>query len=109
METAGEFTKTFNIRDHMAHTLDSDEVTDIDFDDHTVSGTAYTKTHPDGWTITGSVYINYYSWVNDFEAKHPQYGWVHGNFETTVHASSETTYYEFYKSHTPRVWDYHDI
>lgn len=69
----------------------------------------YEKTHPDGWTIKGMVHEDYYMWVNDFEASHPKYGKVWGNFEDEVYADSEKGFRHFYKNHTPDEWDYGDI
>lgn len=67
------------------------------------------RTHPDGWTIKGIVYEDYYWWVNDFEATHPDYWKVWGNFEKEVYADSEEGYNHFYKSHKPLERDYMDI
>lgn len=69
----------------------------------------HTRTHADGWTITGEVHEDYYAWVNDFEANHPQYGKVWGNFEHEVYADSEEGFAHFYAHHTPEAWDYQDI
>lgn len=69
----------------------------------------YTKTHDDGWTITGQLIEDYYTWVNDFEASHPKFGKVWGNFETEVYADSEEGFDDFYEKHTPEAWDYGDI
>ena len=37
-----------------------------------------------GWKITAEIQGDYYEWVNYFEAKHPTYGKVWGNFEDKV-------------------------
>jgi len=65
--------------------------------------------HEDGWTITGEIHEDYYEWVNDFEAVHPVYGRVWGDFEKEVYADNEEGYQNFYKNHTPEAWDYGDI
>lgn len=65
--------------------------------------------HPDGWIISGEVHEDYYEWVNEFEAHHPTYGKVWGNFEEEVYAESEEGFQHFYKNHTPVAWDYGDI
>lgn len=72
--------------------------------------------HPDylgqndsGWFIRGDVMEDYYIWVNRFEAMHPVYGVVHGDFEEKIVATSEEAYNHFIKHHKPDVWDYHDI
>lgn len=66
-------------------------------------------THPDGWTITGEVHEDYYEWVNEFEATHPVYGRVWGDFEAQVFADSQEAFDHFYISHQPEAWDYGDI
>lgn len=68
-----------------------------------------TFAHDSGWTISGKVQEDYYEWVNDFEASHPVYGRVWGNFEKTVYADSEEGFDHFWSNHTPFAWDYMDI
>lgn len=63
----------------------------------------------DGWTITGDVREDYYQWVNDFEAEHPHYGKISGNFETEVKAESQEAFDHFWEHHQPQAWDYWDI
>ncbi len=62
-----------------------------------------------GWTITGEVTRDYFEWINSFEAEHPTLGWVRGNYENTIEASSEEAYAHFVTNHPPREWDYGDI
>jgi hypothetical protein len=62
-----------------------------------------------GWTIVGEVIEDYFEWVNYFEASHPDFGRVWGNFEDEVYADSEEGFNHFYNNHTPREWDYWDI
>jgi hypothetical protein len=62
-----------------------------------------------GWLIEGDVIKDYYEWVNEFKASHPEYGVVYGDFETNITATSREAYDHFVKHHTPFVWDYHDI
>jgi hypothetical protein len=69
----------------------------------------HTRTHEDGWTITGEVHEDFYTWVNDFKASHPTLGTVEGNFEDEVVASSQKAFKDFYQKHTPNDWDYGDI
>ena len=71
--------------------------------------TIYQRTHSDGWTIKGQIHEDYFAWVNDFEATHPTYGKVWGNFEEEVFADSEEGYNHFYENHKPEAWDYGDI
>lgn len=77
-------------------------------DDNVMGGT-HTKTHPSGWTITGEVREDYYTWVNDFTATHPIHGAVSGDFEKTVTATSEAALADFLAHHAPEEWDYYDI
>lgn len=66
-------------------------------------------THKDGWTITGEIHEDYFEWVNDFEANHPEYGALWGNFEDTVYAISREALEHFMSYHEPSAWDYYDI
>ena len=62
-----------------------------------------------GWTIVGEIHEDYYEWVNYFEASHPDFGWVKGDFEDEVTASSKKAFDHFWKHHEPTQWDYQDI
>lgn len=62
-----------------------------------------------GWFIKGKIMEDYYEWVNAFEAWHPKFGWVIGDFENEVKASTKKGFDHFYKNHTPTEWDYWDI
>lgn len=74
-----------------------------------VDGGVHTRTHADGWTITGEVHEDWVTWVNEFKAEHPLFGKVWGNFEERVFADSEEGFENFYENHTPEAWDYCDI
>lgn len=76
---------------------------------YTKYGDIQQKTHPDGWTIKGEVHEDYCEWVNYFEATHPTYGKVWGDFESEVFASTEEGYNHFYENHKPEAWDCGDI
>jgi hypothetical protein len=96
-----------------ALTLSCDEVSDLEFNDEncglvTHQG-VHKKTHPSGWTISGKVSVDYFSWVNEFSATHPTLGEVKGDFEDMVEASSEEAFQHFYSNHPPEDWDYADI
>ena len=67
------------------------------------------KTHENGWTISGDICEDYYSWVNKFEAVHPELGKVWGDFEDEVYADSKVGYQDFYENFPPKAWDYQDI
>lgn len=68
----------------------------------------YTRTHPDGWTITGEIYNDWYSWVIEFQATHPTYGrvWRTGD---TIYADSEAGFKAFTQNHPFSQFDYGDI
>lgn len=72
-------------------------------------GGRHTRKHPDGWTISGEIHEDYHVWVNEFEAIHPTFGRVWGNFEREVFADSEEGFAHFYANHKPEAWDYGDI
>ena len=62
-----------------------------------------------GWTIDAEIHEDYYKWINEFDAYHPEYGRVAGNFESIVRASSKEAYEQFIKDHPYQEWDYYDI
>ncbi len=88
--------KTFGIIGHDALTLRPEEVLNK-------------KPHKSGWVIKGKIHEDYYEWVNEFEAHHPIYGIVKGDFEKKVFADSEEGFQHFWKHHQPMKWDYYDI
>ncbi len=66
--------------------------------------------HPEsGWTVTGDVQEDWFEWVNYFEATHPVYGKITGDFEDEVTAESKDALDNFLESHQPQEWDYWDI
>ena len=87
-----------------ALTLEALEVSDRD-----PEGGIHSRTHYSGWTITGEVIEDYYTWVNKFKAEHPTFGVVEGDFEDEVIATSEAAFKHFYANHSPHQWDYDDI
>jgi hypothetical protein len=100
------YTKTYVPVGSMAQTLAPREV----FGPNHKGETGYNYyTHPDGWTIEGEICEDYYLWVNDFKAHHPIFGFVRGNFESVVEATSEEALEHFLKNHPIEVWDYWDI
>ena len=62
-----------------------------------------------GWIVLAHIHIDYYEWLNYFEAFHPKYGIVYGDFETNVFYSSEYTLEHFLENHPFEEWDYWDI
>lgn len=77
--------------------------------DPSVDSRDHSRTHDSGWTITGEIKEDYYTWVNEFTAVHPTFGKVWGDFEIEVFADSEEAYSHFYTHHPPHAWDYQDI
>ena len=69
----------------------------------------FSYTHESAWTIKGVICEDYYYWVNYFEASHPTFGKVWGNFEDEVFADSEEAFAHFIEHHAPNEWDYWDI
>jgi hypothetical protein len=93
------------IESHGALTLNPEEV----LCDHKYETGEHTRVHPDGWTITAFIHEDYFYWVNEFEAVHPMYGRVWGDFESEVYADTEDGFQDFYAKHPPEPWDYYDI
>ena len=87
-----------------ALTLEPSEVTNTD-----AECGRFTKTHNSGWTITANLCEDYFVWINSFEASHPKYGRICGDFEDIVYSDSEEGFQHFYKNHSPTAWDYGDI
>lgn len=58
-----------------------------------------------GWTISGSDDSGSGEWVECFEASHPGYGQVWGNFGNLVFADSEKAFKHFLKNHPPEEWE----
>jgi len=102
--TPNKFSKQFVVKRGLAQTLPVSSVSDSNYANGTCS-----KTHKSGWTISGEVQEDYYRWINDFEAHHPDYGYVRGNFEDVVWADSEEGYEHFIKHHPYEEWNYADI
>lgn len=67
-------------------------------------------THSNGWTVSGKLQEDYYTWVNYFEASHPEYGTVRGDFEEDIlEATSKLALDKFCEEFAPEAWDYEDI
>lgn len=70
---------------------------------------SYIGQNESGWLIKSVVHEDYYKWGNEFEASHPVYGKLYGNFETIVYGDSEEGFNHFIQHHPPSEWDYWDI
>lgn len=62
-----------------------------------------------GWTIVAEIHEDHFTWINYFEATHPKYGYVKGDFEGMVEAASESAIDHFLEHYTIHNWDYSDI
>lgn len=62
-----------------------------------------------GWTIVAEIQEDYYKWVNYFEATHPEYGFVKGDFEVSIEAKTKQAFNHFMKHYTVHIWNYGDI
>jgi hypothetical protein len=70
----------------------------------------YTKTHSDGWTISGVIYENWFKWVPEFTACHPVYGSIFSVFhEFKVMSESREAYNHFITHHPIFVLDLYDV
>jgi hypothetical protein len=99
------FSKSFDVNGSNAYTLSPEEVCK----NHGSLTGFSSRTHADGWTLTGVISEDYYYWVNEFGASHPDFGRAWGNFESEVYADSEAAFQDFFDKHTPEAWDYWDI
>ena len=88
------FSVDYSIQGNNAATLDVDDI-------------GYSEIS--GWTIVAEIQEDYYKWVNYFEATHPKYGFIRGDFEDVVTAKSERAFKHFLKHYTVHIWDYGDI
>ncbi len=71
---------------------------------------SYLGFHPKtGWWIQGGFIDELFGWVNDFYATHEDFGYVEGNFESEVRATSKKAYEDFIKHYPYLEWDYGDI
>ena len=62
-----------------------------------------------GWFVKANILEDWFSWVAYFEAFHPDYGIVFGDFEDVVYASSKEALVNFVNKHPYEEWDYGDI
>jgi len=69
----------------------------------------HSKKHKSGWTISGEVHEDYYTWVEEFSAKHDKYGEIIGNFNDFILVESEESLKHFLKHHPYEDWELKDI
>lgn len=70
--------------------------------------TIYSRTHDDGWKITGRMSNDFYSWVSWFEAV-SVYGWVWCDGSQGIYASSQAAFDTFTTNHPFVEFDPGDI
>lgn len=100
-----QYHRKFKIQGSDARTLPVEYVSDGE----SFIGKNYQRTHDSGWTISGKVIEDRYLWVNEFQASHPVFGFVSGDFEKEIVASSKEAFDHFAKNHPYEEWDYGDI
>jgi hypothetical protein len=102
-------TYTFTLPKPRAWTLDAKEVKEhVPEGDWINFPRVFERTHKDGWTIRGEIHNDWYSWVEDFVATHPENGAItrEGN---EVTAPSKQVWDTFVKRHPLTPFDYGDI
>jgi hypothetical protein len=65
-----------------------------------------------GWTLRADINDESgFSWINEFEATHPEYGKVYGDLEKSLYYNSEEGLKNFVKTYKVCIefWDYKDI
>jgi len=82
---------------------------DIVMPGHQYETGMYCTRHDDGWMVKGIIHEDAYYWVESFVAYHPKFGFVFGDFNDAVYASSEEAYKDFVAHHSPNTWDAGDI
>lgn len=101
---------------HPIFTLNTSEVTAKNIScEHIIPGRKkiYHRTHEDDWCISGEIKSRCYQgitefFVKQFQAEHPVYGKIMGDFEIEVYADSEEGFQHFYTHHKPVIWDYYN-
>ena len=73
------------------------------------SGIVYSHVHESGWKISAVIHEDWFHWVNKFEAYHPIFGIVRGDFEDNITATSRKGLEHFLFNHPYQEWDYADI
>lgn len=65
--------------------------------------------HASGWTIRAKIHNDWYSWIQNFEAQHPIFGDLKGDFNDKVECTDKNAFFHFIKYHTPIIFDMYDI
>lgn len=72
----------------------------------------YSRTHKNGWTISGQIVEDYVSWVPFITAFHKNYGIIYGDFSEEIIVVSnnpDKTLFNFLDNNMPLVWTSWDI
>jgi hypothetical protein len=72
----------------------------------------YSRTHKNGWTISGKIVEDWVSWVPFITAFHKNYGVIYGDFSkeiVVVSDNPDAALFHFLDNNTPLVWTGWDI
>lgn len=69
----------------------------------------YSRTHKNGWTISGQIVEDYVSWVPFITASHKNYGIIYGDFSEEIIVVSDNpdkALFHFLDNNMPLVWKF---
>jgi hypothetical protein len=72
----------------------------------------YSRTHKNGWTISGKIVEDWVSWVPFITAFHKKYGVIYGDFSEEIIVvldNPDEALFHFLDNNTPLVWNSYDI
>jgi hypothetical protein len=72
----------------------------------------YSRTHKNGWTISGKIVEDWVSWVPFITASHKNYGIIYGDFSEEIIVVSDNpdkALFHFLDNNMPLVWSSWDI
>ena len=72
----------------------------------------YSRTHKNGWTISGKIVEDWVSWVPFITAFHKSHGIIYGDFSEEIIVVSDNpdeALFHFLDNNTPLVWNSYDI
>jgi len=72
----------------------------------------YSRTHKNGWTISGQIVEDWVSWVPFITASHKIYGIIYGDFSEEIIVVSDNPdkgLFHFLDNNIPLVWTSWDI
>jgi len=99
-----------NTRYPEIYTLDPDEVSDNIKEYNIEQGKTYSKTHPDGWTISAELKHDYLVWIEKFVASHSNYGTITGDLRNyKISYETKEGYDDFISKHPLIIIDLGDI